>query len=172
MKTNSKICLSLLLVPIFIACNRTTPAGFWNTYHSDLLEITLNDQGSYGGHRAMYWESDRPNTFTNLEILTFADENGWTVVDSAIFPNEKVKTWTFYNKPVFPLTSTGFSDTMPNDQIVEKFPRWFGGPLKLYKFRTGWVTTQPGTDNSMDVNGFAMINDAGTKLAVYHLWGE
>jgi hypothetical protein len=70
------------------------------------------------------------------------------------------------------LTSTGFSATVLNDTQLEYFPRWFSGPVKLYKFRTGWVTIEPGTGNSNEENGFVLINSDGTEMAVYHLWGE
>lgn len=34
--------------------------------------------------------------------------------------------WTYNNKSVFPLTSTGFSDTVSNNTQLDHFPRWFG----------------------------------------------
>ena len=38
--------------------------------------------------------------------------------------------------------------------------------------KTGWITIEPGTDNSVEENGFVLINKDRTQMAVYHLWGE
>jgi len=42
----------------------------------------------------------------------------------------------------------------------------------VYKFKTGWTTVDPGTDNSIEENGFVIINVKGTEMSVYHLWGD
>jgi hypothetical protein len=34
------------------------------------------------------------------------------------------------------------------------------------------VTIEPGTDNSIEENGFVVINRDRTQMAVYHVWGE
>ena len=46
------------------------------------------------------------------------------------------------------------------------------GRISFYSFKTGWVTIQPGTDDSIEVNGFVLLNHDKTEMAVYHLWGE
>lgn len=137
-----------------------------------MLEKNISDQGPYGGHRAMHWKSDKPNTFSSNNALDFADKNGWTVVDSSEVHEEQTNTWTYNRQAIFPLTSIGFSDTVLNNTQLEHFPRWFGGQIKLYRFKTGWVTIEPGTDNSIEENGFVLINNDRTEMAVYHLWGE
>ena len=49
---------------------------------------------------------------------------------------------------------------------------WFRGQIKVFKFRTGLVTIEPGTDNSIEENGFVVVKEDGKEMAVYHLWGE
>ena len=133
----------------------------------------ISDQGPYGGHRAIYWKTDKAHTFYSTSILEFADKNAWTFVDSSEYTKEQVIKWTTYNKEaIFPLTSTGFSDTVIQSTQLDYFPRWFGGQVKMYRFKTGWVTIDPGFDDSIEENGFVLINDNGTEIAVYHLWGE
>jgi len=105
-------------------------------------------------------------------FLNFSKKNGWTLVDSSEYNSDRTSKWIYSDKAVFPLTSTGFSDTVENNTQLEHFPRWFGGQLKVYKFKTGWVTIEPGTDNSIEENGFVLINSDETEMAVYHLWGE
>ena len=166
------ITLTFTLTLAFIACNKATPTGFWKNYKTDLLVKNISDQGPYGGYRAVYWKSAKPFTFDIKNVLDFATKNGWTLVDSSEFSNAQTNKWTYDNEEVFPLTSIGFSDTLLNDARLKDFPRWFGGQLKLYKFKTGWVTIEPGTDNSIEENGFVLLNLKKSELAVYHLWGE
>lgn len=164
--------LTLVLTITFVSCNKATPAGFWKSYQNDFLLKNISDQGPYGGHRAVYWKANKTNTFSSNSILHFAKKNGWTLVDSSSFNQDQTSKWNYNGEPVFPLTSIGFSDTLLNDAHLTDFPRLFGGQLKVYKFKTGWVTIQPGTDNSIEENGFVVINIGGTEMAVYHLWGE
>lgn len=172
MMTRTFFLLTLILTLAFGACNKATPAGFWKNYKNDLLVKNISDQGPNGGHRAIYWKSDEANLFTSSNVLDFARKNGWTLVDSLEFNSDHTNKWTYNNKAVFPLTSTGFSDTHLNDAHLTDFPRWFGGQVSVYKFKTGWVTIEPGTDNSIEENGFVVISSDGTEMAVYHLWGE
>lgn len=102
----------------------------------------------------MYWKSDKTNIFSSTNVLEFARKNGWTLIDSLEFNSDQTNKWTYSDKAVFPLTSTGFSATVENNTQLEHFPRWFGGQLKVYKFKTGWVTIEPATDNSIEENGF------------------
>ena len=172
MTRKSFILLTLILTLAFFSCNKATPAGFWKSYKHEFLVKNISDQGPYGGHRAMYWKADKENGFNSKSILVFANKNGWTLVDSSEFNQDQTKKWTYNNEPVFPLTSVGFSDTLLNDAHLKDFPRWFGGQLIVYKFKTGWVTIKPGTDNSIEENGFVLIRKNKKEMAVYHLWGE
>ncbi|RPD45763.1 hypothetical protein DNI29_16545 [Hymenobacter sediminis] len=162
----------LLLTLAFISCNRISPAGFWSNYRADLLAKNIGDQGPYGGHKALYWKSDKPYTFSAATILDFASKNGWALTDSVEFNQDQTSQWTHNNRAVFPLTSAGFTIPVLNDTQLERFPRWFDGPLQVYKFRTSWVLIEPGTDNSTEGNGFVIMNRNRTQMAVYHSWGE
>ena len=112
MTTKLFLFLTLILTLAFAACNKATPAGFWKSYKKDLLVKNISDQGPYGGHRAVYWKCDKANSFTSNNVLEFARKNGWTLVDSSAFNSDQSSKWTYNNKAVFPLTSTGFSDTI------------------------------------------------------------
>ncbi len=172
MKTQPFILLTLVFILTLTACSKAVPAGFWRNFKSDLLVENISDQGPYGGHRAMYWKSDKTNSFTSTNVLEFARKSGWTLIDSSEFNSDQTNKWRYNEKAVFPLTSTGFSETIESNTQLEHFPRWFSGQLKVYKFKTGWMTIEPGTDNSIEENGFVVINSDRTGMAVYHLWGE
>lgn len=172
MTIKSFILLTLSLTLIFVSCNRATPTGFWKNYEPNFLVSNISDQGPHGGHRAVYWKSDKPSTFDTKSILDFAIKNGWTLTDSSEFDQNQTIKWMYDNKKIFPLSNTGFNDTIKSISTYNYFPRCFGGQLKLYKFKTGWVTIEPGTDNSIEENGFVLLSQDKSELAVYHLWGE
>lgn len=166
------ILLTVIFTLVFTSCNKLTPTGFWKNYKTDFLVKNISDQGPYGGHRAIYWKSEKPLIFDTKNILDFAVKNGWTLTDSSEFNQNQTMKWTYNNKEIFPLSSTGFDDNSKGTSTYGYFPRWFGGQLKLYKFNTGWMTIEPGTDNSIEENGFVLLNQDKSELAVYHLWGE
>ena len=172
MTTKHFLFLTLILTLAHSSCNKVTPAAFWRDYKKDLREKNISDQGPYGGHRAIYWKSNKENPFNSNDVLDFAGKNGWTFIDSLAFNSEQTSKWTYNNRAVFPLTSVGFSDALLNDANLTDFPRWFGGQVSVYKFKTGWIIIEPGKNNSIEENGFVVINDNGTQMAVYHLWGE
>src|SRR5687767_13746754 len=115
MRTKPFLFLIFILTLAFASCNKATPAGFWKSYKKDFLEKNISDQGPYGGHRAIYWKSDKTNIFTSAHVLDFAKKNGWTLVDSSEHNSDQTNKWTYDNKAVFPLTSTGFSETIKNN---------------------------------------------------------
>lgn len=154
---------------LLVSCNRMTPAGFWQGYEKEYLKVNLSSQGVRGGYRAMYWKGES-NTFRLVDVLQFADEQGWSFADSRSFSSELVDAWTYSDKPVFPLSHEGFWITPSTTYLC--FPRWIEGNLRVYSFRTGWVTFQPGTDEYIEDNGFVIVNADGSEMAVYHLWGE
>jgi hypothetical protein len=166
------ILMILILTLAFVSCNKATPAGFWKNYKTNFLEKNISDQGPYGGHRAAYWKSKKPLSFDTKNILDFAARNGWILTDSSEFDENHTNKWRYDTKDIFPLSSLGFNDTIRNSSTYNYFPRWFGGQLKLYKFKTGWVLIEPGTVNSNEENGFILLNQNRSELAVYHLWGE
>ena len=166
------ILLTFILIIVFISCNKAIPTGFWKNYKANILVKNISDQGPYGGHRAVYWKSEKPFNFDTKNVLDFAAKNGWTLTDSLEFDQIQTMKWKYNRMEIFPLTSAGFSDTAKSSSTYNYFPRWFGGQLKLYKFKTGWVTIEPGTDNSIEENGFVLLNQDKSELAVYHLWGE
>jgi len=54
--------------------------------------------------------------------------------------------------------------------IYKYFPRLISDTtLKVYILKTGWITVEPGTNNSIDENGFVVLNNDGDEMSVYHL---
>jgi len=172
MISKPKYLLAIMTAFIFSACDKGAPAGFWKNYKKDQLQSHINDQGPYGGHRAIYWKSPPGNVFTSKDMLAFANEHGWTFVDSLEFTREQTLEWMHMQKPVFPLSHTGFGEGGENVSTYEKFPRWFEGGIKVFSFKTGWVAIAPGTDDANEINGYILISADRKQMALYHLWGE
>jgi len=167
-----KSILSILLLSFSVGCVKLTPSGFWVHFQSNFLKKNISDQGTWGGSRAMYWNANNQNTFTSKFILDYALKNGWTLLDSSEYTTSDIKNWQYIGESIFPLSLKGF-DTVPcNDEMYKHFPRWINSDIKLFKFKTGWLTIDPGTDKSIEVNGFVIVNCNGTEMSVYHLWGE
>lgn len=164
--------IASLLAVTFFSCNKVTPASFWKNYNSRFLIKNVSDQGPYGGHLASYWKSNQDNTFISSGIIKFANENGWRLTDSLTYDEPQTTRWTYLGKSIFPLSEKGFSGVASNNSTYEYFPRSFGGKIKVYKFKTGWITIDPATDNSIEENGFVLLNNRGNEMSVYHLWGE
>ena len=172
MTNKSILLITTFLALAFVSCNKSTPSGFWKNYNTKFLKNNISDQGPNGGYRAMYWKTDMTYTFTSSNILDFAKKNGWTIVDSLNFTQDQTNKWIYNNQSIFPLTSKGFCDTLLNDAHLDNFPRWFGGQMKIYRFKTDWITIEPGTDKSIEENGFVLLSYKKNEMSVYHLWGE
>jgi hypothetical protein len=163
----------LIISTLFLnSCNNLIPTAFWEDFENEFIVENISDQGPFGGHRAMYWKTDLIKTFEPEKIIEFAKENGWTLTTTEKINSEDMKNWNENGKKVFPLTSKGFKPELIEDNISEDFPRWINSDITIYKFKTNFVTIEPGTDNSIEENGFVIINKDGNEMSVYNLWGE
>ena len=70
------------------------------------------------------------------------------------------------------MTHLGFKPKTFHGFSFEKFPRWINSNLTVYKFKTNFITIKPGTDNSIEENGFIVISEDKTEMSLYNLWGE
>ncbi|NEN24207.1 hypothetical protein G3O08_11910 [Cryomorpha ignava] len=69
----------------------------------------MTDQEPWGGQRAMFWKSEKQGTFDIERIIQFASKNGWTFVDTTKYMTVDLKTWTYFDKEIFPLSHEGFN---------------------------------------------------------------
>jgi hypothetical protein len=152
------------LTALATSCSNTTPAGFWTNFHKDLITSKISDQGPWGGHREIHWESNNVNTFSPNEILDFANKNGWVLADSISFTADSLTRQTN--------SENENNDYTINILIREVLPKWKGSDIKVFIFKTGWIAVEPGNTGETDKNGFVTLNSNGTELIVYHLWGE
>lgn len=142
------------------------PTHFWDDFHPDLIKENLNDQGPWGGHRATHWSTSQAGTFSPATLLQFAAQYDWIFMDSARFSD------MVGDRTLFPLGHSGLDTSTNINSTHEYFPIWIKAPATLYRFKTNWVTVEPGTDESHTALGYVVINSARQEMAVYHLWGE
>jgi len=146
------------------SCDKTTPAGFWTDFHYDLMLTKDSDQGPWGGHREINWESESNNTFTDEELIEFADKNDWKLLDSISFSVD-----TLTKKSFSKLKNDDYSLDMLNESILPKLKT---NDNRIFIFKTAWLAVEPGNTRETFENGFAVLNSDGTGLKVYHFWGE
>lgn len=146
------------------SCNKTTPAGFWKDFHKDLILTKNSDQGPWGGQREINWKSESTNTFTDKELIEFADKNDWKLLDSISFSAD-----TLTKKSFSTLKNDDYSLDILNESILPKLKT---NDNRIFIFKTTWLAVEPGNTRETFENGFAALNLDGTELKVYHLWGE
>lgn len=156
-----------LIIP-FLSCQKIFPAGFWTNYRIQNLVENNSNQGPFGGRRSLYWHSDIDKTFRSDQLIAFALKNGWEVHDSLNISRDALKSWESEG-PKFPFS---YKDFIINDSRNLVFPRWITTDSKLYRFTTGWVALEPGTNIETNKNGYILISSNGKDLSIYHLWGE
>ena len=154
----------LTLTVLVTSCNKTTPAGFWTNFHKDLILSKNNDQGPWGGYREIYWKSEAENTFSDNELVDFAEMNDWQIIDSTSFSADTL-TGTSFSK----LKNDVYSLDILKESILSNLkPK----DNKIFIFKTTWLAVEPGNTRETFANGFVILNSDGTELKMYHLWGE
>lgn len=165
MKQIVKHLLTIFSLTVLVtSCNKTTPAGFWTDFHKELILTKNSDQGPWGGQREINWKSETDNTFTDKELVEFADKNDWKLVDSISFSADTLTKSTFSK-----LKSDDYSLNILNESILPKIK---SKDSKIFIFKTTWLNVEPGNTRETFENGFAVLNSDRTELKVYHLWGE
>ena len=152
------------LTVLVTSCNKTTPAGFWTDFHKDLLLTKNSDQGPWGGHREIYWKSETNNSFTDKELIEFADKNDWQLVDSISFSADSITKNSFSK-----LKNDDYSLDILKETVLPKLKTKNN---RIFIFKTTWLAVEPGNARETFENGFAVLNSDGTELKVYYLWGE
>ena len=105
-----------------------------------------------------------------MDVLNYAEKNGWKLIDSAEYAQILPKSWTYSGKQIFPYNFNESNNI--GNRLNDELPRWIASDFELYIFKTGWVIFKPGTDESSLRTGFILISKDKRKITVYHLWGE
>ncbi len=155
------------------ACSyvKSYPCGFWTAFNAEHLKEKIINHDLRGGHTTLHWKA-KGAVFNLTEILSYAKKNNWILVDSVDVYSKDLLSWTYINTPIFPLSYTGFLTESSNNAIYKNFPRCITKSSKVFMFKTGWITIEPGTDESNNVNGFVLLSNDHTEMSVYHLSGE
>jgi hypothetical protein len=165
------LLLVLIQVTFSVGCGGATPAGFWGGYRPELIEQKFSDQGPWGGARWITWVAQAEGTFRVSEVLGFAESKGWSCREPQKYSATQLRQWQVAGQAVFPLHFSP-GDSAPNNDAVKKFPRSISEDSLIVECKTGWIRVDTGTDQSSDALGYIQIEESGTRMAIYHLWGE
>lgn len=157
----------LIALLVITSCNRTMPAGFWTSYHSNLITYKTSDQGPWGGDRVIHWASEKDGTFSEKETIEYAKQHGWVFLERRELSSLELEKWkSFQGKQVFTLIYGNRSSD--NDRL----PRHISEDAVLLKFDSKWIREDPGSVRTTSAYGYALISKNGRKLAIYHHWGN
>ncbi len=163
-QTIKQILTFFSLTFLVTSCVKTTPAGFWTDFHKEFIITKSSDQGLWGGRREINWKSEINNSFTDKELIEFADKNEWKLIDSISFSADTLTKSSFSN-----LKNDDYSLDILNESILPKIKT---NDSKILIFKTTWLNVEPGNARETFENGFAVLNTDGTEVKIYHLWGE
>lgn len=166
-----RLVLAMAILLVACSCSRAAPAGFWTTYRSDLIARQSSEQGPWGGVRWIHWLSPVPATFNGPDVIAFASSKGWACKAPVAYSAAQVALWRMNDQAVFPLHFVP-SGQKPNHTGVLEFPRHITGDSIVYECTTGWARVEPGSAAGRDAFGYIQVERTGTRIAVYHLWGE
>jgi hypothetical protein len=167
-RTRATVALVVLMA---VSCTKASPAGFWTAYRPELIRKRHSDQGPWGGTRWISWQSEHAGTFTASDAARFAASHGWSCQEPTPHSAEQMKLWQYSGKPVFVLPF-GPASQRPDNHGVEQLPRFIDDDSITITCTSGWVRVKPGSDRTTPAYGYIHMNTVGTRMTVYHLWGE
>lgn len=159
-----KVALIFLLLIASFACKSRVPAGFWLKFTPNSIILHDSKQGLYGGRSFTCWQTSGNDIFNISDFKNFAKNHGWKLQDSF-----KIKSSWLAKFNFFPFTYSRFSDS---NLVDVGFRSWVLSDAILYRFNTGWIAVEPGNAKETDQNGYVVISSNGSRVAVYHKWGE
>ena len=156
---------------VVVSCAKGVPGGFWAEYRAESIVDQSSDQGPWGGVRWVHWVAPAPGALTPAEAVQFAAAHGWTCQKPVNYSAEQIREWQYSGKPVFPLRF-GPADRRPDNGAVQELPRHIDGDSWVIQCDSGWVRVEPGSGKDTPAYGYIQLDRPGTRMAVYHLWGE
>lgn len=155
-----------------IACASLTPAGFWTTYRPESIKAQFSDQGPWGGHRWLYWEAGLQKRLTLQDATAFAASHGWSCEPAALYLQSQIRTWRYMSRPVFPFLADNDGRSPITDASVVDHPLHFDSDSAIARCASGWMRVRPGDGDATPAYGYLQVSVDGTRMAVYHHWGE
>ncbi len=166
-RTSARVAGVLLVAASLAACRSLVPAGFWKGYRSNLIIKQESDQGPWGGHRWICWDSPNSGTFSESDAKQFALDHGWKFLVRVEVPaNALTRPTDTQPQAVSSLFHPGY------DQARQDFPAYITGESVVLTFDSGWRREDPGTNETSTAVGYLQLSRDGRKMLVYHLWGN
>ena len=153
-----------ILILISTACSKLSPAGFWVDFHKEFILTNNSDQGPWGGSREIHWKHKKKYIFNTNDIIEFANNNGWKLIDSLSFSLDTISDSSFSK-----LKNDDYSTDIMKYEVFSKLKL---DDRKLLVFQTTWMSIEPGNARETFENGFVVLNSDGTEMSLFHFWGE
>ncbi len=152
------------LIILCESCSNLSPAGFWTSFHKELIINNESDQGPWGGTREIYWKSNTNKPFQENEILEFASKNKWTLVDSLTVTNDSPSEKLFSELKIHEYSMEVLvQKVLAKEKVVN---------TKIYVFKTSQMLVNLNDGDDTFENGFILLNSTKTELKLVHRWGE
>jgi hypothetical protein len=137
------------------------PSGFWKKFCKKYIVADKSDQGAWGGHRTMVWQTETPDYFDKEKIISFAWSNGWTLTDSSLIFSNQTKSWYANDTKM---------DAPFEDATTAK---WLNTDMKILKFDSKMMI-----ESSLDsakftpAYGYVFVNADKNEMIMFEKWGE
>lgn len=161
--------LSLLIfMVVFASCNKLSPASFWKNLDNEHIVKSTSDQGPWGGKRTISWKN-RAGIYKRGYVVRFAEKNGWklkytTVIDTLLDRNISIDNEGLSPEDAELVLYGG------NTDANYSFSGCVNNGCTLYEFDSGWTKVIEWED--VMATGYILVNSAGTRMTMFHSWGE
>lgn len=160
------LCMLSLLTALihFASCNRITPAGFWSNYHHKYLQENIQNQGPWGETSLYCWNYQKNSKeFNQKQMLHFAQENDWSLVDSMKVFNDSIYCRSNANR-------LDYSHSILSTHLIPLLKQ--NNEYTIFVFKTRWVAVKPGNSDETEKNGFIIFDKKNSIILAFHKWGE
>ena len=157
MRTISAITVGLAIPALIsLSCNSAPiPSGYWGGYAKEWLVAKSIDQGPWGGHLEFTWSNAPHAQFNHASVRQFAESNGWHFIDEHPFKGSAL--------PKHPGHSPSSGPTEPDFMLIDSI---------VMRFDSGWIREDPGTGDTSTSVGYIQVSNDGSKMYVFHFWGN
>lgn len=164
--------LFVLTTSTFASCSKRSPNLFWQDYKPSLITNQKVLDSTGGGYRWIHGESKSPHAFLENEINLWAADHGWRTLGSTAVDAKAVSEWRNATKDkLFPLFASNYKSYLTGYHgDIEPFPRHITGGVLVLQFDTNLY--RENTAGFIPAYGYVLVNADGSRMAMYHLYGE
>lgn len=168
---NREFAVALLLVGFF-GCKSMCQDDHWSSFEIDNQIDDFCEQTDHLVIRTIHWKSANLEEFEISNVLSLADKNGWTPVDTQFVSSQKSKMWERDGDFYLPLCVNGeIGDCAVRSTYLHfTFLRTITQDFQVIRCQTDKKLTYPGSTDFTNENGFILVGADHSELSVHQLW--